>query len=311
MNQQHPPSASSIVRFWERIPIAVRAIVVGLLVFAIVGLMAWNVILMLIPAPWSIAAMVIVLWAYLRYFSGRWGPKATSESRRVRFRATKLPTKVWKWSLIAALLSVVVFQSSLVVLFRIIEFPAEAFTSGIDFGDLPIWQIWLFILMAAAVAGITEEVGIRGYMQVPLEGRYGPAVGITISSIVFAVIHLNQAWAAGAGMLIIMFAAGIMAGVIAFVSGSLIPLMIGHTVVDVINFSYWWTDVAGAFDKRPIGETGVDIHFIVSLVILVASVVLFVLAARKTLAARQETEASRVRTMGNWASQQGVRLTTR
>ena len=78
-------------------------------------------------------------------------------------------------------------------------------------------------------------------------------------------------------------------GVIALFSGSLIPAMISHTVLDIINFSYWWTDVAGAFDKRPIGETGVDTHFIVWLVVLVASVVLFALAARKTLAARQET----------------------
>jgi len=280
--------SSIIVRFWERIPMAVRAIVVGLFVFAIVGLFAWNVILMLIPAPWSIAAMVIVLWVYLRYFSGHWWPKATSESRRVRFRATKLPMRVWLWSLIAALLTAVFFQSSIVVLCRVIECIPLA-PAAVLGADLPIWQIWLFIFMAAAVASITEEVGIRGYMQVPLEGRYGPAVGITIASIVFAVIHLNQAWAAGAGMLIIMFAGGIMAGVIASVSGSLIPIMIGHTLVDVINFSYWWTDVAGAFDKRPIGETGVDIHFIVSLVIFVASVVLFVLAARKTLAARQET----------------------
>ncbi len=35
--------------------------------------------------------------------------------------------------------------------------------------------------------------------------------------------------------------------------------------------------------------SGVDTHFIVWLVIFVASVVLFALAARKTLAARQET----------------------
>ncbi len=289
MNHQSPPSHSSIVRFWERIPIVVRAIVVGFLVFAIVGSVALTVILNLIPAPWSIVAMAIVLWAYLRYFSGRWWPKATSESRRVCFRATKLPMRVWKWSLIAALLAVVVLQSSVVVLFRIIEFPAEAFTSGIDFADSPIWQIWLFIFMAAAVAGITEEVGFRGYMQVPLEGRYGPAVGITIASIVFVVFHLNQAWAGGGGILIILFAGGAMWGVIARVSGSLIPAMISHTVLDIINFSYWWTDVAGAFDKRPIRETGVDTHFIVWLVIFVASVVLFALAARKTLAARQET----------------------
>ena len=289
MNHQSPPSHSSIVRFWERIPIVVRAIVVGFLVFAIVGSVALTVILNLIPAPWSGVAIAIVLWVYLRYFSGRWWPKATSESRRVRFRATKLPIRVWKWSLIAALLAVVVLQSSFVVLFRIIEFPAEAWTSGIDLPDLPIWQIWLFILMAAAVAGITEEVGFRGYMQVPLEGRYGPAVGLTITSIVFVVFHLNQAWAAGAGILIILFAAGAMWGVLARVSGSLIPGMISHIVADIFYFSYWWTAVAGTFHKRPIGETGVDTHFIVWLVIFVASVVLFALAARKTLAARQET----------------------
>ncbi len=40
MNQQSPPSASSIVRFWERIPMVVRAIAMGLLVFAILSSVA-------------------------------------------------------------------------------------------------------------------------------------------------------------------------------------------------------------------------------------------------------------------------------
>jgi membrane protease YdiL (CAAX protease family) len=210
----------------------------------------------------------------------------------VRFRETKLPIGVWKWSLIAALLAVVVVQSFGVLHFRITEFPADS-PPVFDLADLPIWQTWLFILMGAAVAGITEEVGFRGYMQVPLERRYSPAVGITITSIVFVVFHLNQAWASGIGILIIILAGGVMWGVLALVSGSLIPAMISHTITDIINFSYWWTDVAGAFDKRPIGETGVDTHFIVWLAILVISIVLFVLVARKTLTARQETRAAR------------------
>ncbi len=285
MNQQSPPSASSIVRFWTRIPIVVRAIVVGFLVFAIVGSVAWTAILILIPAPWSIAAMAIVLWVYWRYFSGSWWPKTTTESRRVRFRATKLSMRVWKWSLIAALLAVVVLQSSLVVAFRLIEFPAEAWALAYDFADAPIWQVWLFILMAALVAGITEEVGFRGYMQVPLEVRYGPAVGITIVSIVFVVAHLNQAWAGG-GILILLFVTGALWGILARVSGSLIPGIISHTAADIVNFSYWWTDVAGAFDKRPIGETGIDTHFSVWIAVFMASIALFALAARKTLAAR-------------------------
>jgi len=286
MNQQSPPSASSIARLWERIPIVVRAIVEGFLVFAIVGSVAWTAIVILVPSPWLFAVTAIVLWIYLRYFNGSWWPKATSESRRLRFRAIKLPMGVWKWSLMAALVAVVVFQSSLVIAFRIIEFPASAWALGFDFNGVPTWQVWLFILTAALVAGITEEVGFRGYMQVPIEGRYRPAVSITIVSMVFVVAHLNQAWAGG--ILIILFAISALWGVLALVSGSLIPVMISHTVTDIINFSYWWTDVAGAFDKRPIGETGIDTHFIVWIAILVASVALFAWSARKTLEARHE-----------------------
>ena len=289
MIHQSPPSTSLIVRFWERIPIVARAIVVGFLVFAIVGSVAWTAIVILIPAPWSIGAMAIVLWVYLRYVSGSWWPKATTESRRARFRATKLPMRVWKWSLIAALLAAVLLESSLVVAFRIIEFPAEAWALAYDFADAPIWQVWLFILMAALVAGITEEVGFRGYMQVPLEGRYGPAIGITIVSIVFVVAHLNQAWAGGGGILIMLFGISAVWGVLARVSGSLIPGIVSHTVADIANFSYWWTDVAGAFDKRPISETGIDSHFILWIAVFVASLALFALAARRTAAARQET----------------------
>lgn len=286
LNNQSPPLDSPTVRFWERIPVVVRAIVLGFLVFAIVGSVAWTAILILIPAPWSIVVMAIVLWIYLRYFRGSWWPKATTEARRVRFRTTRLSIGAWRWSLIAALLAVVVFQSSLVVAFRIIEFPAEAWALGYDFTDAPIWQVWLFILMAALVAGITEEVGFRGYMQVPLERRYSPAVGITIVSIVFVVAHLNQAWAGG--ILIILFAISALWGVLAYVSGSLVPSIISHTVTDIFNFSYWWTDVAGTFDKRPIAETGIDMHFIVWVLIFLASIALFSMAARKTLTARQE-----------------------
>jgi len=289
MNQQPPPLAASIVRLWKRIPMAVRAIAVGFLVFSIMGNVGLGLIMGLVPLPWSGVAIAIVLWAYLRYFSGHWWPKATSESRRVSFRSTKLPMKVWIWSLTAALLAVAVVETSLVVLGRMIESTAEASGPELGLPDPTIWQIWLFILMASAVAGISEEVGFRGYMQVPLEERYGPAVGITITSLVFVVFHLNQAWALGVDILLILFVAGAMWGVIVVTSGSLIPAMISHIIVDIFYFSYWWTDFSLAPDKGPIGETGIDTHFIVWLVGLVVSVVLFVFAARKTLAARQET----------------------
>jgi len=282
--RQH--SDSAILRFWQRIPVVIRAIVLGLFVFAIAGSVARMVVLVLIPAPWSVVVMGGVLWAYWKYFSGSWWPKSTAEARSNRFRATELATGVWKWSLMAAVLVVVVFESGFVVTFRILKFPAEAWALGYDFSAVPPWLAWLLVVMAALVAGITEEVGFRGYMQVPLEKRYGSVVGIMIVSIVFIVSHLNQAWAPP--VLFLLFAISVMWGILAYTSGSLIPGIISHTVADIFNFSYWWTDVAGTFDKRPIAETGIDAHFVVWVLVFVASVALFSWAARKTLAAGRQ-----------------------
>lgn len=286
MNNQSTSPVSFLLKHWRRLPVAIRAIIIGFLVFAVVGSLAWTAVVILLPAPWSLVIMIAVLWLYIKYFSGSWGPISTVETRRINFRATKLSWKVWKWSIAAALLAVVVFQSFLVVTFRIIEFNPDAWTIGFDFTDVPLWMVWFFIVMAAAVAGITEEVGFRGYMQVPLEKHYSPASGIVISSVVFMLFHLNQAWAGQT--LILLFGISILWGVIAYTSGSLIPGIISHAVTDILNFSYWWTDVAGTFSKRPIAETGIESHFIIWVTILVSSFALFVWTARKTLDSRQK-----------------------
>lgn len=275
---------SAILRLWQRIPPAVRAIVAGCVVFEI-GVGAWLAIAALIPAPWSIVVMSAVLWAYWNYFRGNWWPQSTAEARRDSFRAVNIPVAVWKWSMLAAMLFVVVVQSGFVLTFRIMEFPAEAFSMGYGFSAVPIWLAWLSVIMASLVAGICEEIGCRGYMQVPLEKHYGPTMSIVIVSTVFVVLHLNQAWAPP--MLIHIFALSAMLGVLAYASGSLIPGIIGHTVMDVPNFAYWWTDLAGTFDKRPIAETGLDADFVVWTLVFVASVALFFWATRKTLAARR------------------------
>lgn len=136
------------------------------------------------------------------------------------------------------------------------------------------------------MAGICEETGFRGYMQVPLEKHFGPGVGITIVSILFVIFHLNQAWAPP--MLFPLFALSAMMGILAYTFGSLIPPMIGHTIIDVFNFSYWWSDVAGSFERRPIAETGFDLHFITWVLILVVAAALFVWTARKLMDVRQQ-----------------------
>ena len=286
LDKQTKFSDSPIIRSWQRIPVLIRAIVSGAFVSTI-GVGAWLLSLAVIPAPWSIAVMGGVLWLYWKYFSGSWWPRATAEARRNNFRSVNLSAAVWKWGLVGGLLFVVVVQSGLVMTFRIVEFPAEAFKAEYNLDALPVWIAWISIIMASLVAGICEETGFRGYMQVPLEERYGPTVGITIVSIVFLVFHLHQAWAPH--VLFQIFAASVLWGILAYASGSLIPGIIGHTILDIINFSFWWSDLAGKFEMQTIAQTGIDIHFITWVLVFGAAIALFFWVTRKIMAVRQQT----------------------
>ena len=285
-----PSSASDnmIVKLWRWIPFPIRVILSGLFVFMIVGLGVWMVVLALVPIPWSLVVMVVALWAYWKYVSGSWGTKSSAKIRAEKFRRTRLAKKVWLWSIIAGLLIVAIIQSGLVITFRILEFPKDAWVTQLNIEDYPMWMVWAYVVLTASVAGITEEVGFRGYMQVPLEKRYGPTVGIIIVSVMFMVTHLNQAWAPP--VLIHLFTFSVLWGVLAYISGSIILGIISHTVLDVFNFSYWWTGIAGKYNQPLIAETGIDAHFIIWLVVLIVSTVLFVWAIRKTKVIRQKSE---------------------
>ena len=84
---------------------------------------------------------------------------------------------------------------------------------------------------------------------------------------------------------------GALLGILAYASNSLIPSIIAHVVMDVFNFSYWWSDVAGKFDMQTIAKTGIDLHFGAWTLIFVTSVARFLWSVRKILAIRQR-EAS-------------------
>jgi len=285
LEKQKQSSDLPMIRFWQRIPVLIRSIVSGIFV-TFIGVGFWLLFLAVIPAPWSVVAMTGVLWLYWKYFSGSWWPKATAEARSKNFRAVKLSADGWKWGLVGTFLFVLILQSATVLTFRLIEFPAEASADyGLDV--LPVWQAWIIIIMGSLVAGICEEIGFRGYMQAPLEERYGPAVGITIVSIMFTVSHLNQAWAGP--VLFQIFAISALFGVLAYASGSLIPSIIVHTIMDIFNFAFWWTDLGGDFELQTIAVTGIDPLFITAVIIFVASLALFFWVTRKLMAVRQKT----------------------
>jgi membrane protease YdiL (CAAX protease family) len=270
------------VSLWSRIPLVVRAAFVGFVVMG-VGVQSWSLLAMIglqNRVAWMpLAAMPALLVVYWLFFSGRLFWPATKAARRENFRETALSSATWIWGLAGALLFVVVFQSAVFTLFRLFPYPVEQFAPPSYVAQIPTALLLPLVVMASLVAGICEETGFRGYMQRPLETRYGPAAAISITSLLFIAGHLNQAWIGA--LFVPGLLASVMLGALAYASRSLIPSMIGHAVMDVFNFGYWWWQLLGSYNQRPIGETGIDFNFFVWASTLVISLLLFVFVVRK------------------------------
>ncbi len=144
--------------------------------------------------------------------------------------------------------------------------------------------------MASLVAGICEEIGFRGYMQTPLEKKYNPKVAIVVTSVVFVVVHLHQAWAGP--ILFQIFFVSVLIGLFAYAFDSLIPGIIAHVTLDIFNFSYWWSDLLGEFTLKPISLTGVDSHFIITTIIFFTSIIIFILINIKVIAHKKNAHVN-------------------
>ena len=285
-------------RLWRKSPVIVRAVVTGF----IICIPAANVIPAVAlgagasssPALQTIVglAAVALLVAYLWWTRGSGWPRSTSAARARATRVSSFSQRQWIMSFGAALAFAVVMHSALVILFRIIPFPVEAFHRGYDLSRIPSLPLkWLVAVFGAACAAITEETGFRGYLQQPIEERHGAFVAILVSSGLFLVAHLNQSWAIPA-MFPIIFLGGVMLGLLAWSSGSLIPGFLGHTLMDIGLFAYWWTGIAGTFSARTINETGIDAPFIAACIIFSVALAAALVAIAMLGRFRREQSAS-------------------
>ncbi len=258
----------------QRVRIVIRAVIVGLLV-GMIAANIWPLLLLSLGMPVAAGAEIVFLALYVWWVSGGGPPSSLRAVRAENFRLRSLSAAQWTWGIVAAVSFAATIHAALVLLFRIVPFPAAAFHQGYDFSFIPSRQMqWLACIVSALSAGICEETGFRGYMQRPIEKSSGPIVAITVSSLVFMLLHLTKSWAL-IGMVPIVFGAGVLLGALARASGTLIFGMLGHWIMDIGLFAYWWTQIAGTFPQRPISESGLDESAFAE--VLVFAVVLMVL----------------------------------
>jgi membrane protease YdiL (CAAX protease family) len=288
---QNELATSRVPSRWTKLPISLRAIVSGLFL-AVIALNVWPLLIAVLPIPLAAFAEAAFLLSFLWWARGGGPPHSTSCDRAASFRSGNLSVIGWVWGLFAALFFAVTVHASIVLLFRFVPFPLAAFRSGYDLSFIHSQSLkWVAIVLSALSAGICEEIGFRGYMQFPIERRNGPAPAILISSLFFMSLHLPKAWAI-LGMVPIVFGAGVLLGLIAWSARSLLPGMIGHVVMDIGLFAYWWTGVAGDFSARTISQTGVDPPFLIALFTFLISLSIVAFAIYKLRSASLELHSS-------------------
>jgi len=170
---------------WATLPVSLRAIITGI-VIALIPANVWPALLLSLGVPVAATVEVIFLGLYVWWASGGGPPQRTCAARGLAFRSGPLSPWQWFWGIIAALSFAVTVHAAIVLLFRFVPFPTEAFRHGYDLSFIPSLPLkWIAVVVSATSAGICEETGFRGYMQRLIEQRHGAATAILVSSFLF------------------------------------------------------------------------------------------------------------------------------
>lgn len=214
---------------WLRVPVLVRAIVMGVAVGA-AGTLPWAA---LVSAnmryapflPWAVPVMAAYLWGFWRYATGAGWPRSTAGARRTDSRANPLPEDIWGPALAAGMLGLVCLLLLQGVLGRLVVLPQQR---DLDVSLYPFTTVLLWVTMSAVVAGVVEETAFRGYLQRPIERRHGPVAAIAVAGVVFGLLHFTHP---EVGLVLLPFYLGAAAvyGALAHLTDSTFPGMVLHT----------------------------------------------------------------------------------
>jgi membrane protease YdiL (CAAX protease family) len=240
---------------------------VASLAVASLGSLTWGPLLVANAAtapqiPWSIPAEGIALVLIWRYLNGAWWPRRTSAARRELLRARTVRRRVFAWAVIAGGLSLIALVGLWIVLVELTGVGGNPTLP--NSGDYPSLFIALAIAMGSLVSPLTEEAAFRGYAQVLLERSFKPSVAVVLSSLFFALYHgPTQGFAPS--KILFYFVVGVVFGVTAFITQSVVPAIPVHIAGDLLFFTLVWPRDA----SRPlVWASGSDLMFWFNAVLL-------------------------------------------
>src|SRR5262245_4119917 len=255
------------LRLWLRVPVLVRAVLTGVAV-ALVGSVPWAVLVSAntrhhSTIPWSVPIMAVYLWGYWHYFvRGLGWPGSTAEARRTNARARGTLGDAWGQALLAGVLGLATVLLLQGVWGRLVSLPQQR---EIDPSRYPVMTVFLWVVMGGFVSGIVEETSFRGYLQRPIERRYGPALAILLAGVLFGFAHFGHP-EVGLVLLPFYLSVSTVYGALAYFTESTLPSMVLHAGGNMLGafdlFARGRTEwQLSAQPTRLIWETGLDAAF--------------------------------------------------
>jgi len=241
-----------------------EAVTVGMLVM-LAGTIPRNIVfatnLRVLPGvPWAVPVTCVYLWFFWRYLNGDGPPAPTREDRRTHLRANAVSARVLAWALVAGGLGIVALVLALRIASRMVTLPEQLLP---DLSRIPRFTVWSLLLMAAPVAAFVEEAAFRGYMQGPIERRYGVVPAILITGTMFAIAHLDFTpllWP-------YYVAVAAIYGIVTSLTNSIWPAILLHTAgntysnIDLLlHGRAEWQAASG--NAQSIWTTGIDTAFV-------------------------------------------------
>jgi membrane protease YdiL (CAAX protease family) len=218
--------------------------------------------------------MVVYLWAYWRFIRGDWGSPESAATRRQYLRAHALPGDVWPMALVSGLLGFGALLAFVAVMARLVTLPESAQITTP--AGMPAVTGFMLLTVASLVAGVTEEAAFRGYMQTPIEQRYGLPLAILVNGTMFGLLHFPNHPDAVLTMLPYYIAVAAVYGGLTWAANSILPSLVLHVGGDVWSLGRLWMTgrpewQLSAASPALIWNTGVDARFMLasgSLVVL-------------------------------------------
>ncbi len=255
-------------RFWNRLPVIVRAIILLELVVDIGGIVPPLAIVANLRTtprvPWMILVTAVWLWLFWWYLRGGGWPQSTALARRQSLRGEPVPVRVWGWALLAGALGIASTLALGFATVRLAHVTRDAFTSPINLASYPTLTVICAMACISTTAGVVEEAGFRGYLMTPIQKRHGWTVAILISGFMFFLDHHFSHAYATVAFLPFFMAISAVHGLLVKCSGSIRPSVILHAVADFLVIPVLY-GLVGSFSTTPVSETGFDSHLAICL----------------------------------------------